>query len=327
MLARQLDGVAVLASSSRYLAGRLAEHHFGCTVHVLDDGFQHFDLHRDADIVVIGRADLEQAATLPAGRLREPIDAAEAADAIVVLDERPAGGARRTAAVRSGARAARQGVARLADAASARRSRRPRDRSSRSPASRIPPGFFADLTAAGWTIARELPYRDHHRYDGRRRRADRRRRARGRRAAGPDDGEGSGAAAAVPAVRRADRLRADDAGDRSARRVRRVAGDERSRSARHERRLDSLGGGAATAPDAAAPPRVSGGDDGAGVRPAAADAGRAGRGHASSAARSTPSTDRTGGWRCATSRRRSRRGPRRSARRSRATCSRTSAAC
>ena len=36
MLARQLDGVAVLVSSSRYLAGRLAEHHFAATVHVPD---------------------------------------------------------------------------------------------------------------------------------------------------------------------------------------------------------------------------------------------------------------------------------------------------
>src|SRR6185369_3526449 len=87
MLARQLDGVAVLASASRYLAGRLAEHHFGCTVHVLDDGFQHFALHRDADLLVIGRADLKGGRTLPAGRLREPIDAAEAADAFVMLDE------------------------------------------------------------------------------------------------------------------------------------------------------------------------------------------------------------------------------------------------
>src|SRR5258706_12477211 len=86
MLARQLDGVAVLVSSSRYLAGRLAEHHFGCTVHVLDDGFQHFALHRAPDLVVIGRADL-QGGTLPAGRLREPIEAAEAADAFVLLDE------------------------------------------------------------------------------------------------------------------------------------------------------------------------------------------------------------------------------------------------
>jgi tetraacyldisaccharide 4'-kinase len=163
MLARQLDGVAVLASSSRYLAGRLAEHHFGCTVHVLDDGFQHFDLHRDADIVVIARADLERPRTLPSGRLREPIDAAAAASAIVLLD-----GAARDGLAGEGRpfwRARRsQGAARLADAAGTPVA------SSAGPVVAVagiahPPGFFQDLTAGGWTIARELPYRDHHRYD------------------------------------------------------------------------------------------------------------------------------------------------------------------
>jgi tetraacyldisaccharide 4'-kinase len=162
MLARQLDGVAVLSSGNRYLAGRLAEHHFGCTVHVLDDGFQHFDLHRDGDIVAIARSDLE-AVTLPAGRLREPIDAAEAADAFVVLDEgmegaladlgRPIWFARR-----------KQGVARLADAAGTPAG------PSAGPVIALagiahPAGFFTDVRSAGWTIARELPYRDHHRYD------------------------------------------------------------------------------------------------------------------------------------------------------------------
>jgi tetraacyldisaccharide 4'-kinase len=176
MLARRLEGVAVLVSPSRYLAGRLAEHHFGCTVHVLDDGFQHFDLHRDADILVIARADLARPVTLPAGRLREPIDTAAAADAIVMLDDpgpddpapdldldddeqaigwgRPLWHARR-----------RQEIARLADAAGT-----PLTPSS-GPVVAVagiahPAGFFADLTGAGWTIARELPYRDHYRYTG-----------------------------------------------------------------------------------------------------------------------------------------------------------------
>jgi tetraacyldisaccharide 4'-kinase len=162
MLARQLDGVAVLASASRYLAGRLAEHHLGCTVHVLDDGFQHFALHRDADLVVIGRADLQGSGALPVGRLREPIDAAEAADAFVMLDEgtedalkdlgRPIWRARR-----------RQGAARLADAAGTPIG------PSAGPVIAVagiahPAGFFGDLRSAGWSIARELPYRDHHRY-------------------------------------------------------------------------------------------------------------------------------------------------------------------
>jgi tetraacyldisaccharide 4'-kinase len=161
MLARQLDGVAVLASTSRYLAGRLAEHHFGCTVHVLDDGFQHFDLHRNADIVAIARADLEGAETLPSGRLREPIDAMEAADVIVDLDDlegaltdlgRPIWRARR-----------RLGAARLVDAAATPVT------PSAGPVLAVagiahPAGFFRDLSLAGWGIVHEMPYRDHHPY-------------------------------------------------------------------------------------------------------------------------------------------------------------------
>jgi tetraacyldisaccharide 4'-kinase len=172
MLARQLDGVAVLASSSRYLAGVLAAHHFGCTVHVLDDGFQHFDVHRDADILVIARADLARPVTLPSGRLREPLDAAQAADAVVWLDDVPSDDLARDVdeaepAIEWGRpvwRARRrQGIARLADAAG----------TPLAPASgpvvalagiAHPPGFFRDLERAGWTIARELAYPDHHAY-------------------------------------------------------------------------------------------------------------------------------------------------------------------
>src|SRR5687768_10306207 len=52
LLARAVPHAAVLVSSSRYLAGKFAETHLGCTVHVLDDGFQHFDLMRDIDLLV-----------------------------------------------------------------------------------------------------------------------------------------------------------------------------------------------------------------------------------------------------------------------------------
>jgi tetraacyldisaccharide 4'-kinase len=164
MLARTLDGVAVLVSSDRYLAGRLAEHHFGSTVHVLDDGFQHFALRRDADLVVIAGEDFERPQTLPSGRLREPIDAAAAADAFVALDEvdgsrldglargRPVWRARR-----------RQGAAQVAEPIGT-----PPDPAA-APVIALagiadPQRFFRDVRAAGWRVARELPYRDHHRY-------------------------------------------------------------------------------------------------------------------------------------------------------------------
>src|SRR3954470_4593226 len=86
MLARQLDGVSVLVSPDRYLSGCLAEHHFGATVHVLDDGFQHLQLERDVDIVIVGRDDFARPVTLPGGRLREPLDTLIAADAILTAD-------------------------------------------------------------------------------------------------------------------------------------------------------------------------------------------------------------------------------------------------
>jgi tetraacyldisaccharide 4'-kinase len=83
MLARMLPGVPVLVSSNRYLAGVLAERRFGCTVHVLDDGFQHVQLARDIDLLLLSSSDLDDR-VLPSGRLREPLDAAYRADALLV---------------------------------------------------------------------------------------------------------------------------------------------------------------------------------------------------------------------------------------------------
>jgi tetraacyldisaccharide 4'-kinase len=82
-LARALPGVAVLVAADRHLAGALAESRLGATVHVLDDGFQHHGLARDVDLVVVSAADLADV-TLPAGRLREPLEALARADALVV---------------------------------------------------------------------------------------------------------------------------------------------------------------------------------------------------------------------------------------------------
>jgi tetraacyldisaccharide 4'-kinase len=83
MVARSLKGVPVLVCPDRYLAGRLAESHFGTTVHLLDDGFQHLQLARDVDLLIVSPRDLDDR-VLPAGRLREPADAARVADAVIV---------------------------------------------------------------------------------------------------------------------------------------------------------------------------------------------------------------------------------------------------
>src|SRR5262249_41962573 len=83
MLARALPAVPVLVCRDRYLAGVTAEQRFGATVHILDDGFQHVRLARDADLLLVSEDDLADD-VLPAGALREPLANAVRADAIVV---------------------------------------------------------------------------------------------------------------------------------------------------------------------------------------------------------------------------------------------------
>jgi tetraacyldisaccharide 4'-kinase len=83
MLARAVPGVIVAVCADRYLAGCLAEHQLGATVHILDDGFQHLQLARDVDLLVTSEDDLRDR-PMPAGRLREPLAAAASADAAIV---------------------------------------------------------------------------------------------------------------------------------------------------------------------------------------------------------------------------------------------------
>lgn len=152
MLARQVPGASVLASADRYVAGRLAEHHLGATVHVLDDGFQHVQLDRDIDIVILGSEDVARPVTLPGGRLREPLDTLIAADAIITADddvrleglEVPVFRGRRTLGRAEGLDAGEPVFAVAGIAAPAR--------------------FFSDLRTAGWQLAGTRGFPDHYRY-------------------------------------------------------------------------------------------------------------------------------------------------------------------
>lgn len=81
-----LEGVPVLADPDRVKALRshLAEGpSTDCAI--LDDGFQHRRMHRDLDIVLLdaSRPPREQR-LLPAGHLREPVNALRRADAVIV---------------------------------------------------------------------------------------------------------------------------------------------------------------------------------------------------------------------------------------------------
>jgi tetraacyldisaccharide 4'-kinase len=68
----------------RYASGRTLERH-GAQWFILDDGFQHLALGRDADIVLVDATDpFGGGRLLPAGRLREPKTALGRADVVVI---------------------------------------------------------------------------------------------------------------------------------------------------------------------------------------------------------------------------------------------------
>jgi tetraacyldisaccharide 4'-kinase len=85
----QRTGVPVFAGADRYRAGLLAEKEktdAKITVHLLDDGFQHQQLARDVDLVLLTKQDVEDH-LLPAGNLREPLSALRDADVIVLRED------------------------------------------------------------------------------------------------------------------------------------------------------------------------------------------------------------------------------------------------
>jgi len=84
LIARRL-GVPVVVGEDRFLAGKLAEEKFGPQLHLLDDGFQHRELARDFDIVLLAPEDASDR-LLPSGRLREPLSSLARADAVVLTN-------------------------------------------------------------------------------------------------------------------------------------------------------------------------------------------------------------------------------------------------
>jgi tetraacyldisaccharide 4'-kinase len=162
MLARTLPGVPVLVSADRYIAGMFAEQQFAATVSILDDGFQHVRLARDVDLLLMSPDDLGDQ-VLPAGRLREPLCAARAADAVLVPGTEDdvalvAAALRQRHAFRiathygpirhSGGRVLSDPPGRVVAFAGIARPHR----------------FFDALRSLGYEVARELTFGDHHWY-------------------------------------------------------------------------------------------------------------------------------------------------------------------
>lgn len=153
LIARKL-GCPVFVGEDRFDAGLEAEETTGDSqtnrVHLLDDGFQHRQLHRDLDIVLLNQEDLSDK-LLPAGRLREPLSALQRADVVVVdqdfpRDQLPRGDFQvwtieRNLFVPKSARPviAFCGIAR-------------------------PQRFFSALRKHGLDVREEIVFRDHHRY-------------------------------------------------------------------------------------------------------------------------------------------------------------------
>ncbi len=70
--------------ANRYEIGRRMERELHPDVFLLDDGFQHFRLQRDRDIVLIDALDPRGGGVFPLGRLREPFTALARATAVVI---------------------------------------------------------------------------------------------------------------------------------------------------------------------------------------------------------------------------------------------------
>lgn len=87
ILIASATGVPVYVAAERYRAGLLAEASMvdrqDAVVHLMDDGFQHRQLHRDLDILMLDNRDWRDR-LLPAGNLREPPAALRRADVVAI---------------------------------------------------------------------------------------------------------------------------------------------------------------------------------------------------------------------------------------------------
>jgi tetraacyldisaccharide 4'-kinase len=150
LIARRL-GVPVVVGERRIDAGMEAERKFATQLHLLDDGFQHRQLARDVDIVLVSAEDVT-ASLLPFGRLREPMTTLRRADVVVVAEDFD--------------------VAQLALRADQQVWRVRRGLKLEGTVGRAlvfcgiarPERFFSQVRGLGVDAAGEVAFRDHHRY-------------------------------------------------------------------------------------------------------------------------------------------------------------------
>lgn len=84
-LARRLPGACVGVGANRYAAGMMILKQFPVDCFIMDDGFQHYQLHRDLNIVALDVTDpWGGGRLLPAGLLRESPEALKRANLVVL---------------------------------------------------------------------------------------------------------------------------------------------------------------------------------------------------------------------------------------------------
>jgi tetraacyldisaccharide 4'-kinase len=89
-LIAQTLGVPVVVGKDRYAVGMMAVQKFNPQVIVLDDAFQHRQLERDLDLVLVDAENpFGNGKLLPRGRLREPITSIQRSDALVFTRSDP----------------------------------------------------------------------------------------------------------------------------------------------------------------------------------------------------------------------------------------------
>lgn len=85
LMAQRCPRAIVAVGADRYELGRWVLDRFPVDCLILDDGFQHLGIYRDVNLLLVDATDAAGlAALVPAGRLREPLQAAGRATAIVI---------------------------------------------------------------------------------------------------------------------------------------------------------------------------------------------------------------------------------------------------
>jgi tetraacyldisaccharide 4'-kinase len=85
LLSQHLSEITVLIDKDRYGSGKIAIDKYKANVLILDDGFQHWRLKRDIDILMIDcTQNLDKEMLFPSGRLREPLSSLKRAGIFIL---------------------------------------------------------------------------------------------------------------------------------------------------------------------------------------------------------------------------------------------------